>query len=375
MAQIEGGATRRTLETIAPGTPRNRSVTGVWWRRLVAGVLGLLAFIVVPVAVVGQWVESIVFDSDEIAEMTVETVTSPEVSGALGDRLAKVSVDIIASIGSVPSGSGLEELLSRELTALIRSGALDDRLTTVIIEAHELALTVIEHDGETTRVDVADGDVAINLLPLVEPALDFAARSGFLGEVDVPRLDPSGRHADHIAALEDAFGIDLDDDTGLVVVYSSSTVAEAGSWVDLTRRILEATRRGVGLVTMLAVLSVVGAVAASTRRSAHVARLGLVIAVLVGVVAVLIGRIPPAMAGLIEDPIWSAALDAGCSSLVARLRTWLLVTVAVGVVVAVLVIIGTRWHRRPRIDSDHGSDRGSDRGLGETTSVSASGTD
>jgi membrane protein implicated in regulation of membrane protease activity len=116
-------------------------------------------------------------------------------------------------------------------------------------------------------------------------------------------------------------------------------------------------------------------VAASTRRSAHVARLGLVTAVLAGVVAVLIGRIPPAMAGLIEDPIWSAALDAGCSSLMARLRTWLLVTVAVGVVVAVLVIIGTRWHRRPRIDSDHGSDRGSDRRLGETTSVSASGTD
>ena len=315
-------------------------------RRVGALVLGALAIVLVPLAVIGRWANSVVFDGDEIAEITVETVSDPQVAEAFGERLADVALEVVDLVvpGDLPTG--LDQVLARELTRLLDSGLLDDALTAVVVDAHELAVAVIEEQDLAPSVSIADGDVAINLLPLAAPALDAAQRLGLLGELEVPVLDARAPHEVHLEQLETALGVDLADDTGLVVVYSSDALADAESWVDLTRRIVEASQRLVTLVSILAVVTVVGALAMSMRRQ----RLGVVLALGITALALatilVISRVPGPVGALVGDPVWARALEDACRGLVDRLRSRLVVMIALVVVLAMVGVLERRIRTR-----------------------------
>lgn len=333
-------ASARDLKVSAP--PRAPRVRGA-----AALLLGILAVVSVPLAVIGAWTNSVIFDGAEIAEITVETVSDPEVAEAFGERLAVVATEVLDAL--VPGELPLvfDEVVGRELTGLLQQGVLDDALTAVVLDAHELAVAVIEGEDPTPSVSVSGGDVAINLLPLAIPGLELAQRLGLFGDVDVPVLDPRAPHEDHVRQLETSWGVDLADDTGLVVVYSSDAVAEAESWVDLTRRIVEASQRLVALVWILALLTVSGALLVSTRRY----RLGILLAVGITVLAslaiLLTSRVPEPVGALVSDPVWALALEDACRRLVGRLWSRLVVMIVVVVMItaAALVARGVRIRR------------------------------
>lgn len=331
---------RDLKDSASPRAPRVRGAAAL--------LLGIVAIVSVPLAVIGAWTNSVIFDGTAIAEVTVETVSDPEVAEAFGERLAEVATEVVDTLvpGELPEV--FDEVVGRELTGLLQRGVLDDALTAVILDAHELAVAVIEGEDPTPSVSVSGGDVAINLLPLVTTGLEVAERLGLLGEAEVPFLDPRAPHEEHIRQLETSWGVDLDDDTGLVVVYSSDAVAEAESWVNLARRIVEAARRLVMLVSIVAVLSIGGALLASTRRS----RLGLVLAVAIaatGGLVILVGsRLPEPMGSLLVDPVWAVALEDACRRLIDRLQTRILLMIVVCVLVAFASVVASGAMRRPR---------------------------
>ena len=68
---------------------------------------------------------------------------------------------------------------------------------------------------------------------------------GVLTSVDLPELSREGDPQEQITALEDAFGRDLPDDFGQLVVYSSATVAEGQAAVARAQDAFAMFKRGI----------------------------------------------------------------------------------------------------------------------------------
>jgi len=109
--------------------------------------------------------------------------------------------------------------------------------------SHELAIDVIDGDALPDSVDVTDGEVRVNLLPLTARALTSMQEVGLLADVTVPVLERGGDPAEQRAELAAALGRDLPSDFGTPVVYRSDSLARAGDTVQVVRDVLVLAKR------------------------------------------------------------------------------------------------------------------------------------
>lgn len=310
----------------------------------IAGSVGIVGLLNSTVAL---WAEDTVFDPATAGVIVDEVLARPEVTASLADWVA-VEVftladvdgvvngflpDDLASLSSVIVDSARDAVASR-IIVMLRSPSLRERLVDVATEAHRVAIRLFEGEGLASGIAVADGEVRLNLLPLIPLGVDAAQQLGFLTDVDVPELE-RGNHALQLAQIESVLGRDLPDEFGRVVVYRSDAVEQAGRTLQEAQRVVAVVHRAMVVVLVASGVSLIAAVILARRRPRAVALLAtaniagvLVALAMLELLADRAGRVPSAPGG-------RAAVDAVLETMAASLQRSLIFLAGVSIVVVV----------------------------------------
>jgi hypothetical protein len=377
----EGVAARS--EEIGPDTEAGGDVPREHRRvqSVVAVIMAVLASVGVMLSALGVWAHTTVFDTESFMEMVEPALAGEEVAVALTDFITEEAVAALdlesrleERLGAVDSflGDGLADILNlgpraRELLrnsdlprfadlaapledavaarvrsvtdTVVRSEQFLTTVSTSISIAHRGAVALIRDGASLDNVDVVDGEVRLNLVPIIGSVLgqvvDQLDGFGF-EEVRLPGFLSGERAADAVSSLSDALGTVLPADFGQVTVMSEERLQE---W--------QATARTIDrIVWGLVVITVVFAVAAlvvSQRRRRTLIQLALGGAFGFLLAVPLERKAVEALESAVTGPQPRAAAQAVLSEVLGSLRAWsFLLTGA-----AVLVALGAYLAGRP----------------------------
>lgn len=310
-------------------------------RRIGAAILGALTVVLALATVVGWWATDQVFDSEHVGDLAMHAVTDPATVDAVARGIVDDALLLLGDMADLFDESD-RAMVTAELVSLLNQPVVADLVHDVVTVAHRGAMAVLFGDEVVPGVSVVDDAVVVNLVPLWTAVLELAVDRG------LPDFLIEGDPEAQLMALESALGFELHDDAGQVVLFRSDVIGRASGWADTAVRLTTAVRRGLLVITALAVVSLVATLGLARERL----RAGLILVggMLVAVLAAtfVLGRVDQGSTSLVDDPVLSALIhgvvDDATGHLVATLwwATGLMAVVAVGAALAGPVIARRR---------------------------------
>jgi hypothetical protein len=223
-----------------------------WWRGAVVAMLVALACVVLVAAVVGVWARRNFLDTPRFVDRVGPLIEEPAVQDALATRLTEelfVLVDPEAlfeealpergQVLAVPLANAVEGFVGDQVAAFLATEQFERLWFGAVELAHEASARVLR--GESEAVTTADGQVTLNLVPVVNAVLaEITATSPeILGrEIDIPDVTIDDVPEAAIARLEQALDVDLGDNFGQFTVYDDGKLAAAQDAVRLVDRLV-----------------------------------------------------------------------------------------------------------------------------------------
>lgn len=326
--------------------PRRRA------RSALSGIVGVLAIVGVIGSTLAVWARVVIFDSDRVAAAVSNTLSEPEVTDALANRITDqvfVLVDVegfvsealpdqLAPVAPAIIG-GARSFVSNRLADVLATEEARDVVEALARRAHQAFVQLVEGDGLVDGITVSEGEVTVNLLPLVGRGLTVAQGLGLFSDVELPELTREGDPAEQIASLESLTGRDLPDDFGQLVVYQSDALAEAEASVATAQRLVTLFKRAVVVILLLTVALLVGTVllAADRRRAVIVMSLSVVAAIVL--VRVLVNRVVDRLPEVVAQPGARVAVRSAIGDLAQGLIRLTGLLVIAGLVIAVVAFL------------------------------------
>ncbi|MGH2789690.1 MAG: hypothetical protein ACRDJ0_01735, partial [Actinomycetota bacterium] len=186
----------RLRRTVERKTRRGRA------RSVTVGLLTLLACLAIIVTVPAAWTYRTLFDTDAFVDRVTPIGFDPAVTPVLSDRLTTqifslIDVEAIVADALPPRGQilagpltgGIEDFVREKVDEVLSS----DQFRASWIQANRFAHTqvVAVLRNESDSVDTAGGRVVLNLLPVVNEALqtiESRAAGLFQKDVDLPEV-------------------------------------------------------------------------------------------------------------------------------------------------------------------------------------------
>lgn len=214
------------------------------------GLLVAIGTICFTLSAVGWWARRNVADTEVWVERVGPLADDPAVQAALGTWLSDEVIQLInprelftevlperGRLLAVPLSGAVENFVRDRVDRFLASDRFE-RLWLVANErAHRAVVRVLRGESD---VVLAEGDsVVINLVPVVDAALaDIGSASPeLLGrQVDLPDLTVDDLPDAAIQRLEQALGVQLDDDFGQFVVYDEGRLAALQDALEAARR-------------------------------------------------------------------------------------------------------------------------------------------
>lgn len=381
MTDREVGSEDPTDEGSSPGDgDRN----GGRLRRWLTVVLVVLTSFSMAVSVVAVWAHGTVFDTEQFMETVGPVLDEPVFYDALSERVADEVVDVlelerriaerlaaldeflsVALIDALDPGDAARRLLGRfdrptldSLSPAIAAsieGIVRDAIDTVftsdefraafpvlVEELHRAALALATGDpADFENAYVEDGEVRLNLIPVIASALRLVADEirDFLPDIELPEV-VSSQVDEGIEQISAALAVQLPDDFGQVTIMSED---------DLTaiRDAATGINRLVWAIVILTVVLIGATVFISATRRRTIVQLG--IGVAIGVLGgwLIISRIRDSIIeGLQEERVVAVAglIDQLVNSL--GLIQWIVGGAAVLVAVTAYLIGRPAWLQR-----------------------------
>ncbi len=327
-------------------------------RTVVAAVAGVLAVVVLTVSIVAVWAAATVLRSEPVAELAGDALAESDVQAGLAARVADEvtsAADVEGLIASaLPSAlerfapliaSGASEAVERALTRALAEPEVQTTMVAVIERAHDAAMSLLRGDGLLDGVSVADGQVTLNTLPLVNRGLAALQSVGLLQDVDLPTITAAGDPDEQIAELSAALDRELPSDFGQLVVYEGAAVTSAQETVQSARRLLALAERALVLALVLAVVLVVIAIVVAPRRGRAVLALALGTAAAMVVLRAAVRRVVDDAPELTNTAGARAAVEVIVGGATVSLLRLAAVVGVVAAIVAIAVVLLTRVRR------------------------------
>ncbi|HET9611699.1 MAG TPA: hypothetical protein VFP06_18950 [Acidimicrobiales bacterium] len=331
---------------------RARAQRRGWLRQTVAALLVALACVVLVAAVVGIWARRNFLDTGRFTDRAGPLIEEPAVQAALGARLTEqlmVLVDPEAlfeevlpergQILAVPLANAVEGFVGDQVESFLATEQFERLWVAAIEVAHGGAVRVLR--GESEAVTTADGQITLNLLPVVNAVLaEITAQSPeILGrEVDLPDVTVDEIPEAAISRIEGALGVELGDDFGQFTVYDEGTLAAAQDAISLFDRL-------VVVLLLLGILLAALALWLSRRRRRTLLQLAAGLAIGMVLIRRVGFRLQDEVAALPPRPNGQESAALAAEAFLRPLTTfgaWVLAGVAV--VAAVAVLTGDyRW--------------------------------
>lgn len=327
-------------------------------RNIVASVLGVLAVLLLVVGTVAVWARATATSSDRVAELAADAYDQPDVQAALSEYLTDLlfsAVDVDAALNAVlPDqlqrvepmlAAGARSAVDRGVSALLAQPAVQDLFEQLVERAHGAAMRLLQGDGLVDGISVTDGEVTLNLLPLIGRAEGILQSLGLFQDLQLPELTAGGDPTQQIAELEEALGRDLPDDFGQLVVYQSDSIARAQVSLEQAQRAVVFAKRATWLVIALTVVLLGAAVlvAADRWRAAFMLGLGVIVAMVITRGAV--ERVVAGAPDVADKPGGRAAIEAIVGGAATGLMRLTALLVLLGLVVVLVAMAIRRWRR------------------------------
>lgn len=331
---------RERVETL-----ERRAVRRSGARRVAAATLVVIASLAFLAAMPGVWAERNFLDTDRFVAQAGPLIETPEFQEVLATRLTDevmVLVDPEAlfeqvlpergEILAVPLANAVEGFVRDRIASFVASDLFARLWGDALRVAHTQALAVLE--GDSDIVTAGTDSVRINLVPAINAVLanityespEILGRRVSLPDITVENLQGA------IQALEEALGVQLDDDFGQFTFYDNGTLSTV-------QQALRTAGRLVIALVALTVVATLGALWVSTNRRRTLIQL----AAGAAVAAVLVRRLVVAFS---DDIVALAPTDQGSDAVavaghrfVEPLTTfagWTLLTAAAVTIVALV---------------------------------------
>jgi hypothetical protein len=269
--RAERDALEARVEKLEARPERRRRVAKVFTAILV--VLSILLF---TVAVPATWARRTLLNTDRyvatvgplaqdpaVQEYLARTVTQQlftalDVEDRLAQRLRER--DPRLAFLAQPIANGVQSFVQERLQQVLASDTFAQAWEAANRFAHAQLIAALEGGGETLQV--TDGQVVLNLLPLVNQALatmtdvvtDIVGHS-----VTLPPITGDEIPSAAVTKLESALGVDLPDRFGTIVVYDADEL-------EAVQRGVELASRAIVLVVLLFLVFAALAIALSPRK-------------------------------------------------------------------------------------------------------------
>jgi len=323
-------------------------------RSIAAGVLGVLAVVVLLPCTVAMWARATVFNTDKIGDAVAGALARPEVDDALAqwvtDQIVS-AVDVDTAVSNVVPDqlsrleptivAGVTQAVDRLMTRVISDPQVQEVIVNVAERAHSRLVKILEGGGITDGIKVVNGQVTVNLLPLVGRGLVLLQNLGLFDNLVVPDLTADGDPTQQIADLEQATGRDLPDDFGQLVVYQSQALSDAQASVQKAQQAVILAKRAVWLLAALTVVFVAAAIALARDRWRAVLWLSLGFAGAMILLRTAVRRVDQDAPSLAVRPGGQAAID----SIVGDLSEGLMRLAGVVVILAAVAILFSLFRR------------------------------
>lgn len=286
-----------------------------------------------------------------LGEALLEAVDVPDrIRGALAlvDRpsLADLTPSIV---------DPLERRVRDRIVGFITSEDFQTRLPLLVRRAHEAAIALINEDfTEFPNVYIADGEVRLNLIPIIVDALEpvIDTLTGYLPDITLPAR-VSDRVAEARQELGDSLGVQLPEDFGQLTVLSEDALSSLQTGA---RQVNRATWLLVIATAVFLVLTLL--VARHRRRAVIWLSIGIVTALAIS--WYIVGRIRQAILDQIALPDSRAAIEALLRETRASFRTYVLVVLIVVALAGLVAFVvahlddlarAGRWARQQTTES------------------------
>ncbi len=208
-------------------------------RRVLTPIIVALAILVFTATVPAAWTRRTALNTDRFVELVGPLADDPAIQQSLADKVTQRIMSLIDVEAFVTDlfperGAVLVAPLTNAIQGYVHGLVLrvfeSDEFTRLWTETnrfvHTEMLAVL--DGGSETVSTVGGKVALNLMPLVQAVLDQMAAlvPDLIGRnITIPDIDVSMAPSEAVSLLESAFGIDLPDNFGTVVVYDADELA------------------------------------------------------------------------------------------------------------------------------------------------------
>ncbi len=319
-------------------------------KSVLSGIFGVLAIIGLFASTLAVWGRNVLFNEDKVASAVDSALQRPEVTAAMATYLTDqvfIVVDVQNRVTAVlppvlvplaPSiVGGAHSFVEGRLETLLATDTTRNLITGLVRQAHSALIKLLEGDGLTDVVNIKNGEVSVNFLPLITRGLTTVQNLGLFDKVVIPDLTKISNPDDQVVALEKAFGRDLPDRFGQLVVFRSDKLANAQDSLSTAQRMVVLVKRAIWLILIATVTLLASSIVLARRRRRSVVILALGGAATMLLARVVIKRVIADAPNLVTKPGSRAAVAATIGNLgsgLIRLTTALLIVGAIAAVVA-----------------------------------------
>jgi hypothetical protein len=337
----------------------------------------VLAGIAVTAAVIGFWVHQTVLETDQFMATVTPVIQSESVQAVVADRLSDEALEALdletrvadrisgAATGltdaitdalglsesqatrlqrlevglqglAAPISAGLESRIREAVSNFVASAAGSDLLVDIVAVAHERTVLLLRDElDELPRIVVEDGEVRVNLVPMLAEAIRSVVNAG-IGAVGIDRQIPpfaSTEDAEQaVERLAAVVGRDLRPDFGQVPVMSEDQLRNAQGLVQTFDRL-------VWLILIVALVLAVLAVVLAPSVSSGLIRVGIAVAVAVVVGWLGVTLISSSLADVAGTAAGETAIADLTSAIVATLQPMAAALAIIGIGTAAGAVI------------------------------------
>ena len=255
-----------------------------WAWTLLATVLITLGALLAPVAVIATWVKADLTDTDRFVASFAPLADDPAVQAYVADQtvavinenidVAQLTSDVFDGVIALgvppraataletlkgPAASGLQSLIESQVAAFVASDAFADVWATALRVSHTQLVATMQNDPDAAISVGANGEVGVQLGPIVEAAKKALLDRGIEFANRIPTVDRTivVAQSDAIPAAQVGYGVAVG--AGIWLPWVAIALLALGVLV-ARRRAVALIAAAVALALSMAVLGVLLAV-------------------------------------------------------------------------------------------------------------------
>ena len=319
---------------------------GQRWRRVLVVILAVLSCVSILASTVGVWAHRTLLNTNSWVNAVAPLASNPAITGAVSKELTTELLQLInaqqlaeqalpdqAKFLAAPLTEGVGQFVQRTVDELLKTPQFQQFWVAANRRVHPIVVKVLR--GDTKVVLTTDGNVQLNLLPLIANALTFVQGKapGLLGgATTIPDISFDTSVDQARSQLSKALGRSLPENFGVITVFQSDKLKAAQDAVSLFDKLIV----GLLVVTALLVIATI-ALAIDRRRIIIGLSLGTVFAL--AIATVVIGAIKSQVLDLISDPESRLAAKDTVAALVSRLHLLTDALIAIGLAIALIAFL------------------------------------